>query len=119
MSCASFRRVVVALGAALLLGAPPLAEAKNDRAALKGVKRPPAPPSATQRIPGGIDAGTSATSNSAELGLKTGPPANDAERAGMKQETAAARAAARRRGHAASQPAVAASGGAPAGAQAK
>ena len=118
MNVASFSRIGLALGLALLLGAAPLVQAQNDRSSLKGIKRPPAATSATQRIPGGIDAGTSSTSNSAELGLKTAPPTTAAERAGMKQETAAARAA-RRRGQAASQPAIPASGAEPARAQGK
>jgi hypothetical protein len=112
MTSTAFSRVALALGLVLLLGSPLLAEAQSEQSKLKGIKRPPAPPSATQRIPGGVDAGTPATSSSAELGLKTGPPTTAAERAGMKQETAAARAA-RRRGHAAPQPAVPASGAAP------
>ena len=103
MNSASFSQIAAALGLALLLGASPVAQAQSDPSTLKGVKRPPPAPSAAQRIPGGIDAGTPSTSNSAELGLKTGPPSTDAERAGMKQETAAARAA-RRGGHAASPP---------------
>ena len=118
MTSAAMSHIARALGLALLLGAAPLAQAQIDRSTLKGVKRPPPLPSATQRIPGGIDAGTSSTSNSAELGLRTGPPTSEAERAGMKQETAAARAA-RRRGHAAPQPAVPASGAAPARTQVK
>src|SRR6188472_3837069 len=111
MRSAAFSRLVCALGLAVLVGAAPLVQAQSDRSKLKGTSRPPPPPSSMQGIPGGINAGTPSTSNSAELGLKT-LPTTDAEHAGMKQETAAARAA--RRGRpVSSQAAVPASGAAP------
>ena len=111
MRSTAFFRIASALGIVLFLGAVPVAQAQSDRSKLKGTSRPPPPASSMQGIPGGINAGTPSTSNSAELGLKT-LPTTDAEHAGMKQETAAARAA--RRGRpVSSQAAVPASGAAP------
>ena len=92
-------RSALALTAAFVaLAAVPVAQAQDDPTArsAKGTKRPPPPPSSAQGIPAGSDAGTPATSRGAELGLET-MPTTDAERAGVKKETAAARAAARRK----------------------
>ena len=92
-------RFAVALTAALVtLAAVPAAQAQEDptQRSRKGTKRPPAPPSSSQGIPAGNDAGTPSTSRGAELGLET-MPTTDADRAGVKKETAAARAAARRK----------------------
>lgn len=111
MRSTAVSRMASALGLAVLLGAVPLIQAQSDRSKLKGTSRPPPPPSSMQGIPGGINAGTPSTSNSAELGLKTLPTTN-AEHAGIKQETAAARAA-RRGKPVSSQAAVPASGAAP------
>ena len=89
----------VALTAAFLgLAAVPAAQAQEDPTArsAKGTKRPPPLPSSAQGIPAGTDAGTPSTSRGAELGLET-MPTTDAERAGVKKETAAARAAARKK----------------------
>jgi hypothetical protein len=84
--------------ACLAVVAAPGAQAQDDPTArsAKGTKRPPAPPSSSQGIPAGTDSGTPGTSRGAELGLET-MPTTDAERAGVKKETAAARAAARRK----------------------
>ncbi len=92
-------RLAVALAAALVtLAVVPAAQAQEDptQRSRKGTKRPPAPPSSAQGIPAGNDAGTPSTSRGAELGLET-MPTTDADRAGVKKETAAARAAARRK----------------------
>jgi len=64
----------------------------------KGTKRPPAATTTgTGGIPTGQDTGTPATSGGAQLGITT-IPRNDEERRGVKTESAAARAAARKRG---------------------
>ena len=92
------RWAIALLAACLAAAAVPMAQAQEDPTARsrKGTKRPPAPPSSSQGIPAGTDSGTPGTSRGAELGLET-MPTTDSERAGVKAETAAARAAARRK----------------------
>jgi hypothetical protein len=93
MTARALVRLAATIGLLVLLGAP---LAQQSKPITKGEKRPPPPPSAMGGLPAGADAGTPGTSNSEELGLKTAPM-NDADRAGVKQESAAARAAARQR----------------------
>lgn len=96
-------RHAAALAAVLFCAGPIAVLAQSATPSAKGTPRPPPTPSATSAIPAGVDTGTPTTSNSVPLGLST-TPANDAEREGMKKESAAARAAARRRSPAASAP---------------
>ena len=110
MRSAPFSRMACAIGCSVLLGAVPLVQAQSSSSKLKGTPSPPPQQSSIQGIPGGINAGTPSTSSGAELGLKT-LPTTSAEHAGIKNETAAARAA--RRGKAVPQAAVPASGAAP------
>ena len=77
-----------------------LAQAQVLPPSARGEKRPPPPPTATmgsQQIPAGADAGTPATSKGADIGITTNAR-NREEMRGIKGESAAARAAARKTG---------------------
>ena len=92
-----------------------LAQAQVLPPSARGEKRPPPPPTSTMGaggIPTGQDIGTPATSKGADIGITTIPRNRD-EMSGVKSESAAARAAARKRGPSiASVDAAAASGAA-------
>ena len=83
--------------ASLLLAVPLMVHAQATLPASKGTLKVQPRPSATSTVPAGVDAGTPATSNSVPLGTPT-TPANDAERNDLRKASAAARAAARRKG---------------------
>ena len=77
-----------------------LAQAQVLPPSARGEKRPPPPPTATmgsQQIPAGADAGTPATSKGADIGITTNARTRE-EMRGIKGESAAARAAARKTG---------------------
>ncbi|MEO6745331.1 MAG: hypothetical protein ABIS28_17580 [Caldimonas sp.] len=86
-----------AWAASLLLAVPLAVHAQAERPSAKGTLKVQPRPSATSTVPAGVDAGTPATSNSVPLGTPT-KPANEAERNDLRKASAAARAAARRKG---------------------
>jgi hypothetical protein len=63
----------------------------------RGEKRPPPPPAMGGGVPAGQDLGTPATSSGAEMGMGT-LPRTEQERRDVRNASAAARAAARKRG---------------------
>src|SRR5690348_15103898 len=84
--------------ASSLLACAALAQAQVLPPAARGEKHPsPSPSMGAGGIPAGQDTGTPATSRGADLGITT-IPRNSDELRGVKTESAAARAAARKRG---------------------
>ena len=97
MNCISLNLRPAAWAASLLLAVPLAVDAQAVLPSSKGSLKVQPRPSATSTLPARVDAGTPATSNSVPLGTPT-MPANDAERNELRKTSAAARAAARRKG---------------------